>query len=273
MVISQLRIKLRAQLKENPNEADWIISHVTGLTQSDFILKNRTLTENETEQIEKIVSRRNSGEPLQYILGETEFMGLKFKVNPSTLIPRQDTELLVQTAIDLTGNNKTTVLDIGTGSGCVGISIAKLCKNSKVTLLDFSENALKTAKENALDNKTECNCLLCDILKEIPQGKFDMIVSNPPYIETETVQSLDRTVKDFEPLTALDGGRDGLIFYRRISEISKDILNNNGFIIFEIGYNQGIAVSDILKENGFKNVEVIKDFCDNDRVVKGRKTI
>jgi release factor glutamine methyltransferase len=104
-------------------------------------------------------------------------------------------------------------------------------------------------------------------------GKYDVIVSNPPYIETETVRTLDRTVKDFEPLTALDGGKDGLIFYRRISEISKDILNNNGFIIFEIGYNQGIAVSDILKENGFKDVEVIKDFCDNDRVVKGRKTI
>lgn len=273
MVISQLRIKLRAQLNENPNEADWIISHVTGLTQSDFILNNRTVTEKETEQIEKIVSRRNSGEPLQYILGETEFMGLKFKVNPSTLIPRQDTELLAQTAIDIIGNNKTSVLDIGTGSGCVGISIKKLCKNSEVTLLDFSENALETAKGNAILNNTECRYLLCDILKETPQEKFDVIVSNPPYIETETVKTLEGTVKDFEPITALDGGKDGLIFYRRISEISKDILNSNGFIIFEIGYNQGIAVLDILKENGFKDVEVIKDFCDNDRVVKGRKII
>lgn len=269
MVISQLRIKLRAQLNENPNEADWIISYVTGLTQSDFILNNRNVTDEEAEQIEKIILRRNSGEPLQYILGETEFMGFKFNVNPSTLIPRQDTELLVETAIDVIGEKKVKVIDIGTGSGCIGISIAKLCPNSFVTLLDFSEKALQTAKENALLNKVEIKDVLCDILKDVPEDKFDIIVSNPPYIETETVKTLESTVKDFEPITALDGGDDGLIFYRRISEIAKGMLENNGVIIFEIGYNQGQAVSDILKENGFKNVEVIKDFCGNDRVVKG----
>ncbi len=269
MVISQLRIKLRAQLNENPNEADWVISYVTGLSQSDFILNNRNVTDEEAEQIEKIISRRNSGEPLQYILGETEFMGFKFNVNPSTLIPRQDTELLVETAIDIIGNDKATVLDIGTGSGCIGISIAKLCPAASVTLLDFSEKALCTAQENAQLNKVKINTVLCDILKDFPEEKFDFIVSNPPYIETETVKTLDSTVKDFEPLTALDGGDDGLIFYRRISEIAKDMFENNGTLIFEIGYNQGQTVSDILRENGFRNVEILKDFCGNDRVVKG----
>ena len=272
MVISQLRIKLRAQLKENPNEADWIISHVTGLTQSDFILKNRTLTENETEQIEKIVSRRNSGEPLQYILGETEFMGLKFKVNPSTLIPRQDTELLVQTALDLTGNNKTTVLDIGTGSGCVGISIAKLCKNAEVTLLDYSDAILDVAKANAEINDVKVNIERCDILEEIPEGEFDVIVSNPPYIETDTIFSLDNIVTSYEPPEALDGGFDGLMFYRRIvEELASEIMAENSYIAFEIGYNQGESVSEILNEtDDFSGVKVIKDACENDRVVTAK---
>ena len=270
MVISQLRIKLRTQLNENPNEADWIISYVTGLTQSDFILNNRSVTDKEAEQINKIISRRNSGEPLQYILGETEFMGYKFKVNPATLIPRQDTELLVETTAGLIGNTEAKVLDIGTGSGCIGISLAKLCNSSRITLLDFSKKALETAKENAVLNNVECDTVLCDILSEIPHGKFDVIVSNPPYIETETVKTLDKTVKDFEPVTALDGGDDGLIFYRRITEISKNMLSESGFIVFEIGYNQGKSVSDILSKNGFKDIEIIKDYCGNDRVVKGR---
>lgn len=270
MVIGQLRSEVRRQLGDNEHEADWIISHVTGLSQSDFVLHPREVTDAEMKEINDIIKRRMSGEPLQYILGETEFMGLRFKVNELTLIPRADTETLVEEVIDRIGNKKVTVLDIGAGSGCIGVSIAKFCKNADVTMLDYSASILDVAAANADLNGVRVKTVKCDILEEIPDGKFDVVVSNPPYIETDTIFSLDNIVSSYEPVEALDGGFDGLMFYRRIIEISSEILKNNGLIAFEIGYNQGEEVTEMLKEDGFASVKLMQDPCGKDRVVTAK---
>ena len=270
MVVGSMRTEVRKELGENEHEADWIISHVTKMSQEDFIKNPREITAGEEAEIMDIVSRRNSGEPLQYILGETEFMGLTFKVNDLVLIPRQDTETLVETVVKKIKDKEVRVLDIGTGSGCVGISIAKLCPNADVTLLDYSEAILEVASENAKLNGVEVKLQHCDILEEIPEGNFDVIVSNPPYIETDTIFSLDNIVTNYEPPEALDGGFDGLLFYQRIAEIAPEIMDENSYIAFEIGYEQGEAVSEILDEAEFSGIKVIKDSCDNDRVVTGK---
>lgn len=271
MVVSTLRSSLREQLGDDAHEADWIISHVTKMSQADFILHPRDITEEEMKKIEEIVLRRKLGEPLQYILGETEFMGMVFRVNENVLIPRADTETLVETVIEKIGDEKVRVLDIGTGSGCVGISIAKKCPNAEVTLLDYSDAVLNVADANAALNKVKVKIVKCDILEEIPQGEFDIIVSNPPYIETDTIFSLDNMVTSYEPPEALDGGFDGLMFYRRIvEEVAEEILADDGVIAFEIGYNQGESVSEILDEAGYSAIRVIKDPCGNDRVVAAK---
>ena len=271
MVVSRLRSEVRKQLKENGHEADWIISHATGMSQTDFITNPREVTDDEMRRINDIITRRNSGEPLQYILGYTEFMGMTFKVNEDTLIPRQDTETLVETVVTKIGSKKLRVLDIGTGTGCIGISIAKLCPNTEVTLLDYSDAVLSVAKENAELNEVEVEFVRCDILEEIPKGEFDLIVSNPPYIETDTIFSLDNIVSSYEPVEALDGGFDGLMFYRRIiEEVAKEILTDDGAVVFEIGYTQGEAVSEILREEDFSGIKVLRDPCGNDRVVTAR---
>ncbi|MGN0163926.1 MAG: peptide chain release factor N(5)-glutamine methyltransferase [Candidatus Ornithomonoglobus sp.] len=278
MVIGRLRSELRKQLDENAHEADWIISYVTKMSQSDFVLHPREVTDDELTAIEEIVLRRMAGEPLQYILGETEFMGMTFKVNDLVLIPRQDTETLVETVIERINDmaekaegKKIRVLDIGTGSGCIGISIAKLCPYAEVTLLDYSDAILGVAKENAELNGVSVKTMRCDILEEIPEGEYDVIVSNPPYIETDTIFSLDNIVSSYEPVEALDGGFDGLMFYQRIvEEVAKEIMSENSVIAFEIGCNQGEEVSDLLREEDFSNVKVIEDACGKDRVVTAR---
>ena len=271
MVVSRLRSEVRKQLKENGHEADWIISHATGMSQSDFVMNPREVTDDEMQKINEIITRRNSGEPLQYILGYTEFMGMTFKVNEDTLIPRQDTETLVETVVTGLGSKKVRVLDIGTGSGCIGISIAKLCPNAEVVLLDYSDAILSVAKENAELNGVNVEFIRCDILEEIPKGEYDIIVSNPPYIETDVIFSLDNIVSSYEPVEALDGGFDGLMFYRRIiEEVAKEILKEDGEVAFEIGYTQGEDVSEMLREEDFSNIKVRRDPCGNDRVVTAR---
>ena len=270
MVVGSLRTEVREELGDNEHEADWIITYVTNMSQEDFIKNAREITSEEYKEIMDIVARRNMGEPLQYILGETEFMGLTFKVNEDVLIPRQDTETLVETVVKKIKDKNVKVLDIGTGSGCVGISIAKLCPNAEVTLLDYSDAVLEVAEENAKLNGVNVNFVRCDILEEIPEGKFDVIVSNPPYIETDTIFSLDNIVSRYEPTEALDGGFDGLIFYQRIAELASEIMEDNSFIAFEIGYNQGEAVTEILDEAEFSSIKVIDDPCDNERVVTAK---
>ena len=270
MVISQLVRKIAEELTDNARfEAELIVMSVMGISRTELVLNgNKTVSDEEYNQIINITDRRKNGEPLQYILGETEFMSLDFYVEKGVLIPRSDTEILVETVKEYIKDNDN-VLDICTGSGCIGISLAHY-KNVTADLIDISDIALLVAKRNTERNNVQdrVKTIKMDILNECPQKKYNAVVSNPPYIESDVIATLQTEVKDYEPHLALDGGKDGLIFYRRICEIAPEILEDNGLLAFEIGYNQGGSVSELMKEN-FTDVSVIKDLSGNDRVVVG----
>ncbi len=276
MVIKELIPETSSKLKANSIEnymfeANLIIRTILSLSPLDVVLKGNTaVSEKDVEIIQGIITRRISGEPLQYILESQEFMGLSFYVNPSVLIPRQDTEVLVEHILDHYKGAAISVLDICSGSGAIGISIAHFNKNAYVKGLEISPEAIKVSEKNAeLLGVSERVSFICqDILKTTLYGKYNLIVSNPPYIESSVIPTLSKTVKSFEPAIALDGGDDGLIFYRHITNIAPHLLTPGGMLAFEIGYNQGIAVSEMMKEN-FSNIEVIKDYGGNDRVVRG----
>lgn len=225
------------------------------------------------EKFVELVSRREKHEPMQYILGKAEFYGLDFKVNKNVLIPRPDTEVLVEKVISFVKNNSYTILDIGTGSGCIPISILVNCPNAKAYAADISADAIEVAKENAklnnVDNKI--NFLNIDILNDFPDFSIDCIVSNPPYIEEEVIPTLMEDVRDFEPYIALSGGADGLVFYRRIAQEGYKILRKGGLIAFEVGYTQAKAVEEILIKNGFAQTEIIKDLAGIERIVSAIK--
>lgn len=245
------------------------------------------LPDNTCEAYFELVERRAGGEPMQYITGVQEFMGLTFNVNPSVLIPRQDTETMVEDALEVLSKgtlrgesfvekpNFKDVLDLCTGSGAIGVSIAKLNNNVKVTCSDLSEKALETAKGNALANglksvKFEQGDLFEPFRGKLGKKKFDFIISNPPYIESEVIPTLQTEVKDHEPMMALDGGEDGLDFYRQIAQQSPDHLKKGGVIMMEIGYNQGDAVCQLLEETErFEKVICLKDLAQKDRIVAG----
>ena len=214
------------------------------------------------------VKKAAEGMPIAYILGRKEFYSLNFFVTPDVLIPRPDTEVLVDEIIPFAHGKK--VLDICCGSGCIGISIAKNAPCS-LTMLDISEKALSVAEKNCAANGVLAQLIKKDILNENIEGEFDIIVSNPPYIESDVVLSLDKNVRDFEPHLALDGGIRGLDFYPVITKKATTALSRGGILAFEIGYNQGTAVSKILKSAGFENVRVIKDLAGHDRVVFGNQ--
>lgn len=234
---------------------------------------------NANEEIEvdsafdELVERREKYEPMQYILGKAEFYGLDFKVNKNVLIPRPDTEILVERVIDYVGDNNYTIVDIGTGSGCIPITVAVNCKNANVYTVDISPDATKVAVDNAKDNGVgdRISFLNMDILKHFTDFKVDCIVSNPPYIEDDVIPTLMSDVKDYEPLIALKGGKDGLVFYRRISEKGFGILNSGGMIAFEVGHNQSESVADILEKDGYINVEITNDLAGIGRVVSALK--
>ena len=204
---------------------------------------------------------------MQYITGETEFMGLPFKVNSNVLIPRQDTETLVEEALKVIRPGMK-VLDMCTGSGCIIISIMHFAKEIEGFASDISRHAINLAKENAKMNNVSVTFETGDLFDHI-RGNYDVIVSNPPYIRTEEIPKLMPEVQNFEPVQALDGKEDGLYFYRRIVEEAKEYLNPNGFLLFEIGYDQGKEVPELMENAGYKNVKVIKDLAGNDRVVSG----
>lgn len=273
MVIWELEKALREILKENAGfEAKEIIMSVCGMSTSDWIINRKAEVKEEyVNKALEMAHRRISGEPLQYIIGKAGFMGMDFEVNKNTLIPRQDTETLIETLIDMIGDRKVSILDIGTGSGCIGISLGKFLKDARITVLDISQEALNTALRNADRNGVKIKAVCMDILSEIPEGKYDVIVSNPPYIETSIIKSLQTEVRDYEPLSALDGGSDGLLFYRRITDIAPRLLNEKGILAYEIGYDQGKKVH-MLMEKDFYDIRIIKDYCGNDRVITGKKT-
>ena len=229
------------------------------------------ITEQTLAEYERALKKRAERIPVQYITGETEFMGLPFKVNSSVLIPRQDTETLVEEALKVLQPGMK-VLDMCTGSGCIIISLMHYAKEIEGYASDISKHAINLAKENAKMNEVFVNFESGDLFDHI-KDTFDVIVSNPPYIRTEEIQKLMPEVQNFEPFDALDGKEDGLYFYRKIVEESLNHLNPNGQLLFEIGYDQGKEVSMLMEAAGFKNVRVIKDLAGNDRVVGGIKNV
>lgn len=241
-----------------------------------FIITNRDLQVEENRRAEflKLIELRKKKMPVKYILQSTEFMGLEYFIKPGVLIPRPDTEVLVEEAIkEIKKQNFKKICDVCCGSGAIGIAIANYIDDSQVICYDISEIALEVTQINLerFNLEERVQVLKSDLLsKAIENGcSFDVVVSNPPYIKSKVIGTLMEDVKNYEPFIALCGGEDGLDFYRRIIRESKKVLNPKGLIIFEIGYDQKEQVTKLLKQNGFKDVVCIKDLSGNDRVIKG----
>lgn len=236
-----------------------------------YMHMDEELSLEQASEYENVIRKRGEHIPLQYITGEQEFMGLNFKVSPAVLIPRQDTETLVIEALKL-ARPGMRIMDMCTGSGCILISIMKNVLSVSGVGYDISKQALNIAKENAKLNGVTAEFERSDLFEAVT-GKFDMIVSNPPYIPTEVITTLMPEVAEFEPMHALDGKEDGLHFYRMIVAECKEYLTENGKILFEIGHDQGDAVSKLLMDAGFYSVRVIKDLAGKDRVVIGELSV
>ena len=249
-----------------------LLQFVCGITRAHYYaVREDPMPEEEFDRYMELIQRRSARIPLQQLTGEQQFMGLPFHVSEDVLTPRQDTEILVEEALKR-ARPGAKILDLCTGSGCILISLLKLGPDLEGTGSDLSEKALEIAAENAEMNKVEVSFVQSDLFFRIP-GTFDMIVSNPPYIVSSVIGSLMEEVRDHEPLMALDGGTDGLDFYRRIVPESMDHLNPGGWLIVEIGYDQGDLVRSIFVDHQYKDVDVIRDLGGNDRVVLGRKAI
>lgn len=266
-------------------DAEELYCFLTGMDKVALFLRANEEVDPETEKkYFDLITRRAERIPLQHITGTQEFMGHTFKVSPDVLIPRQDTETLVEEAartIQNTPKEKLTfmeklrgvkeweVLDLCCGSGAIGISLAKICSNIKVTASDISSAAIKVATENADNLRAKIKFVEGDMFAPHAGKKFDMIISNPPYIRTAMISILQEEVKTHEPLGALDGGRDGLEFYRIIVDQAADHLKPGGFLMLEIGHDQGEDLRKMLKDDGrYTPAEVIKDLPGKDRVVK-----
>lgn len=273
MVIKDLRKKLHDILKEKEDfafESDIIISHVIKKSKHNWLLQNEVSSKTSTECI-ALAKRRASGQPLQYLISEWEFYGIPIKVGKGVLIPRSDTETLVDVAIKL-ANPTAQIIDLCAGSGCISAAIANNLSNSHITAIELSTQAISYAKKNLLPFGNVVDLLHHDVLDKTISKNFqniDMIVCNPPYLTLKDMSTLQEEVK-FEPSIALYGGFDGLLFYRQIANIWKKSLKEDGWIIFEIGYSQKLDVLNILKKNGFINTKSIEDLSGNARVVIGQ---
>lgn len=251
-------------------DAWYLMEDICGITRNFYYLHHLDdMPEDRQLAYFHAVGRRCGHIPLQYITGQQEFMGLAFSVTPDVLIPRQDTEVLVEEVLKYLKNGMD-VLDLCTGSGCIGISLKHYVPSAEIWASDISERALAVAEKNAVDNQADIHFIHSDIFEKIDK-KFDIIVSNPPYIPSADIAGLMPEVRDHEPVTALDGSEDGLYFYHKITQNSSSYLKERGMLFYEIGYDQGKAVSEILKQNGFEEIVVIKDLAGLDRVVTGRR--
>ena len=250
-------------------DAWYLLAHVFDMNRTDLLLKgDRSVDEEAGQRYLELIHQRAAHIPLQHILGTQEFMGLEFEVNRDVLIPRQDTEILVEEVLKYCEDK--SVLDMCTGSGCIIVSLAKLGRLMHAVGVDLSERALAVAARNADKHMVKVTLLQSNLFDHV-KGSFDIIVSNPPYIPSGDIEDLMPEVRDFEPRMALDGSDDGLIFYRCISQAAKEHLNPEGLIFFEIGYNQGEAVKLILTEEGFTDVVIKKDLSGLDRIVMARR--
>lgn len=256
-------------------DAEYIFAHVLGVKRNSLMLNfNREITEEEKNKIREYIFRRGKKrEPLQYILKEWEFFGYPMKVDTRVLIPRQDTEILVEQCKILMENLKNPkILDIGTGSGAISISLGKELPESEVTGVDISKDALEVANENKKLNGAEnVKFVFSDVFQNIEDKNYDLIVSNPPYIPVEEYEELMPEVKIYEPKGALTDMGDGYYFYKKITEEAYDHLKKGGYLAFEVGYNQGETVSEYMKKKGYTIVGKILDYGNIERVIIGRK--
>ena len=277
---SQLYLDARRSLleTEGPQRAGMLarqlLCHVSGKSQAQLIADYELYASEDIDrEMETLLDRVRAGEPLAYILGEWEFFGLSLYVDRNVLIPRDDTCAVAELAINccLTMEQNPRILDLCTGSGCIGLAIASRIKDARVTLADISKDALAVAKRNITRNHLagKVACVQSDALSKPSAflGKYDLIVSNPPYITTADMEELEISVKDYEPHLALHGGDDGLIFYRSIAENYKEALNPGGYLCFEFGEDQGDDICDILERNGYTILERTRDYNDTERAV------
>ncbi len=259
---------------ESPRvNAELLLAHILNCRRLDlYLMFDRPLKQEEVELYRSHIARRSKNEPLQYIIGYVEFYGLKFSVNNSVLIPRQETEILVETVIESTDKNKTLdILDIGTGSGNIAVALAKYLPNASIVSVDCSSEAVETAVNNAETNDVagRISFKVMDILSGsgLEEKKYDIIVSNPPYISSEQFSALQPELRLYEPRVALTDDADGYTFYRVISGRARKLLKERGAMFLEIGEGQFNNVAEILKEDGFTGVKVTKDYLNIDRVI------
>ncbi len=271
-LLNQAVIMLKNENIDAPKNKARMLLQATLKKSREYLMiyDNKEVENIDRDRYIKNVKRLILGEPLQYITGIQEFMKLNFLVTKDVLIPRPDTEILVEEVIRKAENiSNPVILDLCTGSGAIAVSLAKYIKNVHICAIDISSKALEIAKKNAELNgvKNNIEFIESNLFDKIKERKFDIIVSNPPYIETETIKTLSKDVQS-EPKIALDGGKDGLDFYRKIADSGSKYLNRQGYICLEIGYNQRIAVRQILEnKKRYVNINCIKDLCGNDRVI------
>ena len=261
-----------AEIGEAQLDARLLLEEVCGTDHNTLLCHgDREVSEAEEEQYRRALEQRAVHVPLQHLLGYQDFMGLRFQVNEYVLIPRQDTEILVEEAMRYL-HDGMRILDLCTGSGCILLSLLHYSNDCEGTGVDISKEALQVAALNAELLGIKADFLKSDLYEKVT-GKFDLLVSNPPYIERKVIPTLMEEVREYDPYIALDGGEDGLDFYRRIIGGAQDYLKRGGQILMEIGSGQAQAVSELLREAGFKEIDVCRDFAGLDRVVSGRLPI
>ena len=260
-------------IEDAAKEAEIFITETLQIDKSKLYASDLEISDEISRQIDSLALRRAKGEPIQYIIGYVEFYGLKINVGRGVLIPRPETELLVEEAIKIlysriTHNaSRITILDLCTGSGCIAIAIAKQFPDAFVWGVDKSDIAISYALKNAMRNNAKnVQFLKGDLWWPVKDMRFDLIVSNPPYIKTTEIPKLQREIRDYEPIDALDGGEDGLYFYRKILKDSPLFLKENGVIVLELGYSLGDDVKKIAFKEGFKNVTLIRDYSNIERI-------
>lgn len=266
---------LKKDIDSPRTNAEYLLAHVLNCSRMDLYLKfDQPLTEEETSEYRELIKRRGQREPLQYILGTVEFYGLEFKVNRNVLIPRHETELLVEEIIKFAKDKRNLkVLDIGTGSGNIAISLMKNLEEIEIDAIDISQNAIDIAKFNAkslgLDDCITFNSIDIKDLKTSLDKKYDIVVSNPPYISEKDYLSLEPELLNYEPKNALTDELDGLSYYNLICSKAPDLINKGGRLFFELGISQSTAVNSFMEKNKFKDIKIIKDYQNIDRIITG----
>ena len=270
VVLTEVKNKLSVAGVTDKSDAEWIIATVLGKNRAEIKLVP-FVSDKQYEDIMKATERRAKGESIDNIFGFTEFYGIRFDVNKKVLTPRMETELLVEQVLKCQKNFKNcTILDLGTGSGAIAVAIAKNC-DAKVTAIDVSKVALSVAEQNAKKNDVRIEFLHSNLFQDLKRKrKFDIIVSNPPYIPSSEIEKHDKNVRECDPLVALDGGEDGLDFYREIISKLGKRLNSGGYVFFEVGKGQASEVKKLLKESGFEEIKTTKDYNKIERIVSGK---